>query len=117
MLWKMLKKFYKGKLITGMNGVFVEDATVYTFGPIQQLWNFQMDLTVGSDLYSMENWPQCTPAAALKMAMTVQVCTIMCFNVFNKNIRVTVRFHTKGLTRWIGIINIIFITYTSNKSS
>lgn len=70
---KMQKRFYKAKPIIGMSGTFAVDVIVCTYGQIQPHWNcptVQMD---GSVLYLMENWRQCTQAAAHKMETTIQV--------------------------------------------
>lgn len=72
----MRKKFYLEKLITGTIGAFVEAVIASTFGLTQQLLNCPTVPMVGLDLFSMENWRQCTRAEVQKMGTIVQVrCT------------------------------------------
>jgi hypothetical protein len=69
----MQKRFCPERHITGMNGASAEAAIVFTSGLTLRLLSFQMDPTVGSASFWMENLQQCIRAAAPKTEMIAQV--------------------------------------------
>lgn len=73
----MLKNYSKVNHIIGETGQSLEEGTAYTYGVMQQPWNYLTAVMDGSDLSWMENLPPCIQVVVLKVDRIVQV--IFCF--------------------------------------
>lgn len=72
---RMLKNCNRVNRITGETGQSLGEGTACISGAMLQPWSYLMVVMDGSDLFWMENWPQCIPVAALKEDPIVQVAS------------------------------------------
>lgn len=77
---KMPKRSSRASPTIGGTGLLSEAETVYIYGVMLLLWNFLTAAMVGFVLFWMVNWLPCTPVAAQREALTVQViCNFLQF--------------------------------------
>lgn len=69
----MPKRFSRASPTIGGIGPLSEAGTVYIYGVMLLPWSFPTVAMAGFDSSWMENWQPCTPVAAQRVVLTVQV--------------------------------------------